>query len=44
MELDQPVFLKTVQKLANVTLNDVGTDTEFAADFLDYFVFGPPTL
>jgi hypothetical protein len=41
VRLKKLVFFETLQKFANVTLHNVGTNTEFAADFLDDLGFRP---
>ena len=41
MGLKKLVFFEALQKFANVTLHNVGTNTEFAADFLDDLGFRP---
>jgi hypothetical protein len=41
MGLKKLVFFEALQKFANVTLHNVGTNSEFAADFLDDLGFRP---
>jgi len=41
MGLKKLVFFEALEKFANVTLHNVGTNAEFAADFLDDLGFRP---
>lgn len=41
MGLKKLVFFEALQEVANVTLHNVGTNAEFAADFLDDLGFRP---
>jgi hypothetical protein len=42
--LDKPVLFEAFQKLTNVALDNVGTNAEFAGDFLDHLSFRATAL